>query len=83
MVAANIFATRTVRRALIPHNSYGKSRLYTGLENEDLGKCVGSTMRSTYLSDGSIIEVDPLLQLGVEDEGGVMFTVVTHDCGQV
>jgi len=36
-----------------------------------------------YLSDGGIIEVDPLVELGVVDEGGVVFAVVADDGRQV
>jgi len=36
-----------------------------------------------YLSDGGVIEVDPLVKLGVVDEGGVVFAVVADDGRQV
>lgn len=34
--------------------------------------------QTTHLSDSCIIKVDPCFEFGMEDEGGVVFPVVTH-----
>ena len=35
-----------------------------------------------YLGDGGVVEVDPQLELGVEEEGGIVLAVVGHHAHQ-
>ncbi len=39
--------------------------------------------REIYLLDGGIVEVDPFVHLGVEEEGRVVFPIVTDDPDQL
>jgi hypothetical protein len=38
---------------------------------------------NTDLSDCGVVKVDPCLEFGVEDEGGIVFAIVTHHGNQL